>query len=337
MDIVTTSKDILEDLVKSEGWEYTNLFPKGRKIKGLPTYLGVFASSYLTIMRLLKYSRRKKYDLFVANDFLTLVGRITRTPTINFQTDDVQAVPESKFILRFAKHVLAPEVTDLGKYNTKKIPFKGYKELAYLHPKVFTPDPEVVKKFNPDMDRYFVIRLVSLKATHDVGKGGIDDAKLQKLIDLLLPYGKVYLSAERGLSETFEKYRLKIDYTEIAHVLYYADMFIGDSQTMTSEAAVLGTMAIRFNDFVGMISVMEEKEYKYGLSYGFKTNQFEEMIAKIKEELEIGRLKERTVEKCEQLLNDCINLSEFFSWVYENEPESISILKENPSYQERFK
>ena len=47
-------------------------------------------------------------------------------------------------------------------------------------------------------------------------------------------------------------------------------MFIGDSQTMTSEAAVLGTPAIRCNSFVNRISYLEEEENTYELTFGFK-------------------------------------------------------------------
>ena len=33
IDILITSKDVLEDLIINEGWSYTNIFPKGRKLK----------------------------------------------------------------------------------------------------------------------------------------------------------------------------------------------------------------------------------------------------------------------------------------------------------------
>ena len=44
VDILITNKDILEELVKEEGWEYTNIFPEGRKIPGLHVYLGALLS-----------------------------------------------------------------------------------------------------------------------------------------------------------------------------------------------------------------------------------------------------------------------------------------------------
>ncbi|MBK7853743.1 MAG: hypothetical protein IPJ79_01455 [Bacteroidetes bacterium] len=65
--------------------------------------------------------------------------------------------------------------------------------------------------------------------------------------------------------------------------MYFAHMYIGDSQTMAAEAAVLGTPSIRYNDFVGEISYLEELEHLYQLTFGFKTNNRQGMIDKITE------------------------------------------------------
>ena len=64
IDITITSKDVLEELVRNEGWEYTNIFPEGRKIEGIPTILGAGINLFKTIYRLHRYMRGKKYDLF---------------------------------------------------------------------------------------------------------------------------------------------------------------------------------------------------------------------------------------------------------------------------------
>ena len=55
------------------------------------------------------------------------------------------------------------------------------------------------------------------------------------------------------LTEDLKEYRLSIDPKDIHHILFFADIFISDSQTMTAEAAVLGTPSIRYNDFVGRL------------------------------------------------------------------------------------
>ena len=59
-------------------------------------------------------------------------------------------------------------------------------------------------------------------------------------------------------------------------------MFIGDSQTMTSEAAILGTPALKCNTFAGKLSVPNELENKYGLCYSYLPEQFNELMKKVK-------------------------------------------------------
>ena len=119
--------------------------------------------------------------------------------------------------------------------------------------------------------------------------------------------------------------------------MYYATMLIGDSQTMTSEAAVLGTPAIRCNTFVGRIHYLEEEEHKYGLTYGFLPDQSEEMFNKIEELLAMPNLKEDWQTRRQRMLTEKIDYSRFLAWFVENYPESGKIMKDNPDYQWSFK
>lgn len=52
------------------------------------------------------------------------------------------------------------------------------------------------------------------------------------------------------------------------HVMAFASLYIGDSQTMAAEAGVLGVPFVRFNDFVGRIGYLRELEDTYELGYG---------------------------------------------------------------------
>jgi len=335
VDILITSKDVLEDLVKSEGWNYTNIFPEGRKMKGVPPYISSGINFFRTIFRLFKYTKSKKYDLFITDDLLVYNGKWKKIPSIVFCDDDLSVVKQFALVLSKATHILSPDITDLGKYSRKKISFPGYKELAYLHPNNFVPDINIVKEFNPKLTPYFILRLVSLRAYHDVGMKGISNEQVKKLIKLLSSHGNVYISSEKQLPKEFEQYKLNINSRDIVHVLYYANMFIGDSQTMTSEAAILGTPAFRCNDFAGKISVMEEKEYKYGLSFNFPSSRFEEMYTKI-ETLSINKdLKEEFQLRRNRMLKDKIDLSQFMIYLFENYPVSIQELR-NISF-EKFK
>ena len=318
VDVLITSKDVLEDLVKSEGWSYTNIFPEGRKMNGIPAYLSASINTFRTVIRLYKYTLKKEYDLFITDDLLVYIGRLKRVPTIVFTDDDLIVTKQFALVLSQATNILSPDITDLGRYNAKKINYPGYKELAYLHPNVFKPNIDVVKEFNPNLEPYFILRLVSLKAYHDVGMKGLEDSKVLKLISMLENYGKVFITSERPLSEHFEKYRLTIEPAKIAHVLNYARIFIGDSQTMTSEAAVLGTPSFRCSDFVGKITVMEEKVVKYRLSFNYPPAKFDDMVLKIQELLDGEKFDMVFQERKRTMLKDKIDLSAFMIWLFEN-------------------
>lgn len=337
VEILITSKDVLEDLVKQEGWRYTNIFPEGRKMKNVSPLISAGINFFTTIFRLYKYTRGKKYDLFITDDLLVYIGRWRKIPSFVFNDDDLRVVIQLSLVLMMTDHVLAPDITDLEKYNKKKVGFPGYKELAYLHPNWFTPDINVIRRFNPELTPYFIIRLVSLRAFHDIGMKGISDEQVSRLIALLETRGKVYISAERPLPEKFEKYRLSVNPLDITHVLNFAQLFIGDSQTMTSEAAVLGTPAFRCNDFAGKISVMNEKEDKYKLSFNYSPADFDKMYLQIKDLLENGNFKEEFQERRMKMLAEKIDLSSFMIWLFENFPISVQQFNADPIIIENFK
>lgn len=323
VDIVITKKDVLEELVENEGWEYTNIFPKGRKIQHIPSYLSAAINIFITILRLYKYVRNKKYDLFITDDLLVYIGKLKKVPSIVLIDDDLSVVKQFSLVLKMATYCLAPSITDLGCYNDKKIEFDGYKELAYLHPNHFFPDYNVIKSFISQGDRYFIIRLVLLKSYHDVGKKGLSNENLRYLINILEKYGGVYILSERELPKDLMKYQLNIKPNDIAHVLYFADMYIGDSQTMSSEAAILGVPTFRINDFTGKISVMNEKEEKYKLSKNYLSQQFSSMADDIADLLIKGDYKQQSRSQSLEMLKDKIDLSLFMIWLLENYPESL--------------
>jgi len=336
VDILITNKDILEELVKEEGWEYTNIFPEGRKIPGLHVYLGALISLLRTVYRLLKYTKGKKYDLFVG-DLLTIVGRLKSIPAL-YPTDDVLVqVPEQAVFLATTSQIIAPQITELGKYNSKKIGYKGYKALAHLHPNYFTPDKSRLFEHLRNGKDFFLIRCVKFGATHDIDKSGITNEILTRLVNILETRGEIFITSERELPRELEKYRMNIRKKDISHYLFFAKIFIGDSTTMCSEASVLGTPSVEFDDYFEEIEQMQELEDKYGLTFGMKISDPENMFRKVEELLNTPNLKEVFQERRRKLLSATIDVSAFIVWLIENYPKSVAILEEEPAYQNRFK
>jgi predicted glycosyltransferase len=336
VDIVINTKDILEDLVKEEGWEYTNLFPKSRKIKGLHVYISAAISLFLSIYRLWKYTRKKQYDIFIG-DSLVYLGRF-KGITSFYPTDDVlTAVPEQVTWFIPAHYIIAPQITDIGRYKSKKIAYKGYKALAHLHPNHFKPD---LSKLPADLRiglPYFLIRCTGFGATHDINKTGITDELLFKLETLLLPHGKILITSERQLPESLAQYKLNIKKNDMTHYIAFAKIFIGDSTTMSTEAAVLGTPSVEFDEYFYEIEQMIELEQKYKLVHCFRTNQQSEMLIKVDELLNASNLNEIYKSRRNILLDESIDVSAFLIWLFENHPNSTESYFSNPTIQDKFK
>jgi uncharacterized protein len=336
VDIVINTKDILEELVKEEGWAYTNIFPKSRKIKGVHVYIAAVISIFKTVYRLWKFTRGKKYDLFIG-DLLSILGRIKGVPSL-YPTDDVlAAVPEQAIFFKTVNYLIAPVITNIGKYERKKIAYKGYKALAHLHPNHFKPNKSLLFKELQDGTPYFIIRCTGFGATHDLNKSGISNNVLFQLKEILEPHGKVYITSERKLPQELEKYRLNIRKNDIAHYIAFSQMFIGDSTTMSTEAAVLGTPSVEFDEYFYEIDQMLELEKKYELIHCFRVNQEQEFLNKVKKLVNTKDLKDVYLKRREKLLNETIDVSSFLIWLFENHPKSTITYFINPDIQDGFK
>lgn len=287
--------------------------------------------------RLRKLVSKNKINVGIGSSInIPHVSKLSRMKSIILDDDDDEVEPLFvKFGHPFADTILSP--ADTPRKSKHKIYVNSYHELAYLHPNRFTPDPSVladagVKEGEP----YFILRFNAFKAHHDVGVVGLTIENKRRLVQYLSSKGKVFITTERNIDDEFKPYQLKVSPEKAHSLMYYATMFVGDSQTMTSEAAVLGTPAIRCNTFVGRIHYLEEEEHKYGLTYGFRPEQSELMFQKIDELLSMPDLKEEWQRRRQKLLSEKIDYSAFLTWFIENYPESQKIMKENPDYQWRF-
>lgn len=261
----------------------------------------------------------KKIDIsFCSSITPPQISKLTAMKSIILDDDDDEVEPLFvKYGHPFADVVLSPACT--VRATPKRLPYSGYHELAYLHPNRFTPDPSILEEIGvKEGEPYFVMRFNVFKAHHDIGVQGLSIENKRKIVEMLEKKGKVFITTERNIDEEFKKYQLKLSPEKVHSLLYYATMFVGDSQTMTSEAAVLGTPAIRSNSFVGRIQYLEEEEHKYGLTYGFLPSEADKMFAKIEELLTMPDLKAVWQERRQKMLADKIDVSAFYVWFIEN-------------------
>ena len=335
-EVFVTVKDIksAKNLLDIYGMKYIDLGKKTDTLIGK----GLRQLNYDYI--LYKIIRQNKIDFGISSSItLPHISKITKMKSIVLDDDDDEVEPLFKYFAHpFCTVLMSPDASKGHRKKKQTIFYSGYHELAYLHPKQFTPDVNVLKEAGIiEGEKYFILRFNSFKAHHDIGVEGLSIESKRRLISLLIQHGKVFITSEREIDPEFEQYRIKIDPHKIHSFIYFANMFVGDSQTMTSEAAVLGTPAIRSNSFVGRIAYLEEEEHKYKLTFGFKPNESEQMIEKIESLLSIPNLKEEWGIRRKKMLDDKIDVTSFLLWFIENYPESNKIMKENPGYQNKFK
>lgn len=329
--VLIRNKDILEELCQKSGLTYTNVLPEQRG-KGL---LSLALSYWRKYIRISGIIRKFKPTLLLGSEpSLVHLGKVFGIPSIIFSEDDVAIIPQfAKITYPFTNVILSPATCDAGKWENKKIGYNGFHKLAYLHPEVFVPNRDEIAVLGED---FFILRFAQLSAYHDTNKTGITKEIAGRLIEILKPHGKIYISSERELEPEFEQYRLAIDPLRIHHAMSFAKLYIGDSQSMAVEAALLGTPGIRFNDFAGEIGVLNELEQEYGLTYGVKTTQPETLYRLTGELLQDPTLKATFQKKREKLLQDKIHVFGFFMWFIQNYPESHKQMRADMDYQYHF-
>lgn len=332
--IIIRNVSTIRTLMKFYGLKYFNLFPKKDGL--INKIFNQFKINYL----ISSYIKKHNINLCIGSTpAIAQISKLTKSKSILFDDDDDAVEPLIiKFVHPFCSSILSPISLKGNRKNKRTTYYSGYHELAYLHPNRFTPDSSVLQEAGLiEGEKYFIMRFNVFKAHHDLGVKGISLENKLKLVELLSKFGKVFITTERDIEPELKEYQYKLHPAKIHSFLYYATMFIGDSQTMTSEASVLGTPAIRCNSFVGRISYLEEEEHKYRLTFGFKPKESDKMFNKITELLNIPNLKEEWHKRRRNMLADKIDVTAFFIWFIENYPESVEIMRREPSFQERFR
>ena len=220
-------------------------------------------------------SRARKFSpdvlLGIMGVSIAPVGRLLRRPALVFYDTEV-ATQTNRFVYPMASSVITPDCYD-APVRGNHITYPGYHELAYLHPNRFTPSTGKLAAFGLSPDEPFtVVRFVSWESSHDGGEVALDTAQKVALVERLQQYGRVVISSEGRIPPPLESLRLTGPVEDVHHVLAYSTLTIGESSTMASESAVLGTPAIH----VGETSrgYIDDLQRRYGLVEHFQPKEF---------------------------------------------------------------
>jgi predicted glycosyltransferase len=273
-NIITELEDIGHDL--------TIVARKGEYIERLLAAYNIdytiLAGQAQTLPELMKIQMKYEYNIFkksksfepdvlaaIGEPSITHVGKYLGIPSLIF-TDTEQAKLQNKITFPFADTIYTPDAytENIGQ---KQIRYPGYHELAYLHPDRFTPDPGVFDNVGINSnERFVILRTVAWSALHDEGDSGFDS--IIEIVNEIEEQGvRVLITAEDDLPKSLKKYQISIDPHRIHNLQYYADLFLGESATMATESAVLGTPS--FFVSTATLGYLEELEHEYGLVSNF--------------------------------------------------------------------
>jgi predicted glycosyltransferase len=309
--IYIKSKDILEDVLKQHEISYFNISEKPKK----NNFFGNTINLFTRTTKLLSLFRKDKIDLlFTCASYSSQASFFLGIPSIVLNDDDYSVIKKSAILgWPFSSIILAPKSCSMGFWKRKTYFYDGYQKLGYLHPNQFSPNFEVLDKYKLRANNYIIIRMVSLTAHHDSGINGINLRLLEQIVSELSTVGDIIISSEIELPKKLRRFQSRIDHRDIHHLIYFSKLLIGDSQSMAHEAALLGTPSIRINDFKDKIGVLKELEYKYGLTFSFLPQHYNEIKTKInflvKEENSYFNKRR------EKMLENKIDLSKLLIWL----------------------
>ena len=330
--ILISEKDILRYLLKSAGFEF-HIIGKNR-----PTILRKCLEFFRYLYNTYRYSKKFRPDVYIAQALPHFGFISTLRGTDYYIFEDTENVSVLHGItIPFCTNVFTPECfkKELGK---KQIRIDTYFELLYLHPKYFTPDPSISEMLGVRKnERYVILRFVSWTAHHDIGHTGIKLDIKRKAVREFSKYARVLISSEKELPEDLEKYRIKILPQKMHDSLYNATILYGESATMASECAVLGTPAIYLDNNGRPYTDEEEERYGLVFNYSESLDDQELSIRKGIELIKQVNVKQEWEIRRQKMLSEKIDATCFMVWLFENCPERSRIMKENPAYQYRFK
>lgn len=275
--ITARDKDRSVELLDSFGLPY-------QQISQQRTRGGLVVEMAQRTPRLMKIMRSFRPDVMtgIMGPSIAVAGalRTRRVPAVVFY-DTEFAVQTNRFVYPLAYSVCTPDCYQ-GKVPGRHLSYAGYHELAYLHPKRFQPDPGVLAEFGVSPgEPYSIVRFVSWQAVHDRQERGLSAKQKRHLVEVLQRRGRVLISAEGRLTPDLEDLAARGPVEEIHHLLAHARLVVGESATMSSEAAVLGVPAV-FIATTGR-GYTDDEERRYGLVRHFTEDQYDMALSAIEE------------------------------------------------------
>jgi hypothetical protein len=318
--ITATEKEMTYQLLKNYKFNFVSMGAHGNSIIKKIIFLPI------SDFNMYRAARNFKPDLFLGFGSIRAAHTATifRKPCISFD-DTEDSIGQIRLYRPFVECICTPSCfqTPLG---DKQVLFNGYMDLAYLHPNHFKPDPSVLDDLGlARNERFIIVRFIAWAASHDIGLKGVNNPV--KMVKELEKYGRIFVSSEKSPDKQLDDYRLKIAPEKFHSLLSFAQLYIGEGGTITTEAAILGTPAIHIeSDSRGIATGYRSGNFrelrdKYGLMFFYADEK--EALGKAVEILNNPNSKSEWEKKRKAFLKDKIDVAAWMTDFIENYPESF--------------
>lgn len=310
--VTSSDSDILVELLRNYKINHIVLGNYGKstisKIANIP------------IMDLKLFFRARKFS----PDILLGLGSIRAShaalmfgkPCIIFE--DAEHTKWQNWLYRpFASHIITNN-SFKDDYGLKHMRYKGFDELAYLHPNYFTPNRTVLEELDLNNEKFILLRFVSWNTSHDYGQSGFNfknEAECKSFIEALEDLNcRILVSTENRRFPLLSRYSIKLAPEKIHDILFFAHMYIGEGATMAAEAALLGTPSIYVSSIP--LGYLDSLCHSYGLvcnCHGYK-----DALDKAKNLLNDINLKEKWNHKKEMLISESDDINQYTARLVED-------------------
>ncbi|MFO7792368.1 MAG: DUF354 domain-containing protein [Candidatus Saliniplasma sp.] len=195
----------------------------------------------------------------------------------------------------------------------KHLKYRGYHELAYLHPNRFEPEKWVVHKLGLVPRNYTIVRFSSFDARHQADEGVLTRRDKIDLVRLLSDYGQVVVDSEGPLPQPIRSYSMDIPEHRFHDILAYSRMYIGEGATTASEAGVLGVPWIYLSNKTRGYLEDQEVHYELGAQINTIHDAFFTLRSILEEEVEVDFNAAR-----KRLLRDKIDVTRWMKRLFEH-------------------
>jgi predicted glycosyltransferase len=308
--VVARDKDVTLQLLQA--FDIPHLTSGRSGHRGWSGQLGELISRVAFLVR---HGRRFRPDVVLTrNPSGVQAARLLRAIGV-FDTDDGRSVGvHYRAAAPFAQLITAPDCLPES-FGRKERRYPSYKSLAYLHPNVFQPSQDVLTELGLEPgERFSVLRLVAHDASHDRRAAGIDAEARRRIMELLSSHGRVFVSCEGRVPADVADHLLPARTEHLHSVLAAASIVVGDSQTITTEAALLGTSAVRISTWASVASHLTELETRYGLISSYAPAQIDEALARMASLLDDPAAHDHLSSARARLLEEKVDLT---AWYYD--------------------